>query len=409
MHYDPDRRAYIDSDTGAIVLQEELSANQYAPLVSPTFDSSNPMARIDNRPSSPANVSAFDIEMIQAVEASTVNTSGNNAQSFLRRVRAAFSPLSQYAAPSPRSDVPIEAPEVEGQPGQSDDWTLARALQSLEFEITEDPYGNFAETEYRASRSCKRQLMTLSFAICMVQIVLMIIMIQEGGYADRSENPVIGPPTLTMVQYGAKQGGLIVYYNEWWRLFTSVMLHAGILHIIPNVAIQMRVGGYLELCFGTLRWAIIYIVSGIYGEVVSCIFLPNAVGVGSSGAIMGMLSAWVVWLVLRWSRIPPDCRSQRNCQLLVVMACIVVTLATSFSPNVDWAAHFGGAVEGALLGCIILADQVEDERHRNILRYGALMVNIVLLIYSFYYVAAVLSPSRQNLDYFLGNDDDPLV
>lgn len=75
----------------------------------------------------------------------------------------------------------------------------------------------------------------------------------------------------------------------------------------------------------------------------SCVFIPGSVGVGSSGALMGMLSSWVVWIIFRWKKIPPECKSQRNCQLTVVVASIVITLATSMMPRVDWAAHAGGA------------------------------------------------------------------
>ena len=56
----------------------------------------------------------------------------------------------------------------------------------------------------------------------------------------------------------------------------------------------------------------------------------------------GMLSSWVVWIVFRWKKVPEICRSQRNCQLLSVTVAIAVTLGFSFSPYVDWAAHFGG-------------------------------------------------------------------
>jgi hypothetical protein len=38
------------------------------------------------------------------------------------------------------------------------------------------------------------------------------------------------------------------------------------------------------------------VVSALY----SCCFLPESVGVGSSGALMGMLSSWVVWIIFRW-------------------------------------------------------------------------------------------------------------
>lgn len=132
---------------------------------------------------------------------------------------------------------------------------------------------------------------------------------------------------------------------------------------------QLRVGGYLNLVYGTPKWLFIYLASGIFGAMMrweaylvyylllvsnsslvldimrSCVFLPSSVGVGSSGALMGMLSSWVVWIIFRWKKIPPECKKQRNCQLLIVTAAIVVTLATSAMPNVDWAAHVGGAIQ----------------------------------------------------------------
>lgn len=125
-------------------------------------------------------------------------------------------------------------------------------------------------------------------------------MVQDDGYAPKSENPLLGPPATTMVRYGAKQAGLIKYKSEWWRLLSAVMLHAGIMHIVTNVFIQFRVGGYLELIFGTFEWAIIYFASGIFGNICSCIFLSDSVGVGSSGAVLGMLCAWLVWIIFRW-------------------------------------------------------------------------------------------------------------
>ena len=67
------------------------------------------------------------------------------------------------------------------------------------------------------------------------------------------------------------------------------MLHAGVIHLVSNVFIQLRVGGYLNLVFGTRNWLIIYILSGVFGNMCSCVLLTDAIGVGSSGALLGML------------------------------------------------------------------------------------------------------------------------
>ncbi len=72
-------------------------------------------------------------------------------------------------------------------------------------------------------------------------------MVQTDGWAPSSENPAIGPPVYSMVRYGAKEAALIVYKKEWWRLLSSTMLHAGVWHLIPNVAIQ--VSECMSVCY----------------------------------------------------------------------------------------------------------------------------------------------------------------
>jgi membrane associated rhomboid family serine protease len=145
-----------------------------------------------------------------------------------------------------------------------------------------------------------------------------------------------------MVIYGAKLAALIVYRAQGWRLITPIFLHAGIVHILSNVSIQLFVGGYLNLIYGNFQFCAIYLAAGIFGNMLSCIALPESVSVGSSGSVLGLLTSWVVWIIFRWNKIPVINRFNRNMQLIVVIICIVVTLSMSFSNYVDWAAHFGG-------------------------------------------------------------------
>lgn len=65
-------------------------------------------------------------------------------------------------------------------------------------------------------------------------------MIIQDGWASSTDNPVVGPPVYTMVRFGAKETGLIVLRKQWWRIISPTMLHAGILHIAPNVLIQVH-------------------------------------------------------------------------------------------------------------------------------------------------------------------------
>lgn len=62
--------------------------------------------------------------------------------------------------------------------------------------------------------------------------------------------------------------------DQFYRLFTSLCLHAGILHLAITIAFQHIFLSDLERLLGPLRTAIIYISSGIAGNLTSAIFVP---------------------------------------------------------------------------------------------------------------------------------------
>jgi membrane associated rhomboid family serine protease len=290
--------------------------------------------------------------------------------------------------------------------GQDSDMRFAYYLQMMEFELSMEipDDGDFTTKELGASSSCKRQLLTISTVLCIIQIVLMIVILAMSGFAPVSENPMLGPSGEALVRFGAKQASLEVYKRQWWRLFTAIMLHAGIVHLLSNVFIQLRVGGYLELVFGRYCWCAIYLLSGVFGNMMSTIFLPNTIGVGSSGSLLGMLTAWAVWIVFRWRKIPERYHRQRNCQLGIVVSSVVITLATSFAPYVDWAAHFGGAVQGLFWGAILLSKELDNVQHKWMVRAFFFACSAGTICYASYYMTHVLKPNPDFVDYFDEND-----
>lgn len=62
--------------------------------------------------------------------------------------------------------------------------------------------------------------------------------------------------------------------DQFYRLFTSLLLHAGILHLAVTVAFQHIFLADLERLIGPVRTAIIYIGSGIAGNLTSSLLVP---------------------------------------------------------------------------------------------------------------------------------------
>jgi hypothetical protein len=55
--------------------------------------------------------------------------------------------------------------------------------------------------------------------------------------------------------------------NQWWRFIVPMFYHAGIIHLGFNMFMQITLGGDMEREVGSLRFAVVYFCSGIFGFV----------------------------------------------------------------------------------------------------------------------------------------------
>jgi membrane associated rhomboid family serine protease len=135
------------------------------------------------------------------------------------------------------------------------------------------------------------------------------------------------------IQNGVAQG-------EWWRLATSMFLHASILHIGFNMYVLWVIGRPVEQYLGTARYIGLYLVSGLAGGAGAVVQSPPYVPVvGASGAIFGILGAM---LILEW-QVTGRLAGQ-------AMTLIVLNLGISFViPNISWGGHIGGLIGGTLI------------------------------------------------------------
>jgi rhomboid protease GluP len=136
--------------------------------------------------------------------------------------------------------------------------------------------------------------------------------------------------------------------RDYWRLITAMFLHAGWLHWATNTWALYQLGTLYEALFGSRRFAITYFVSGICASIASVMF-SQTISVGASGAIFGILGAFV------FSLLRSQYRHQRWTKGLLYQIVVlgVVNIAIGFSVKfIDNAAHIGGLVAGLLLGLI---------------------------------------------------------
>ncbi|HYN57856.1 MAG TPA: rhomboid family intramembrane serine protease, partial [Motilibacterales bacterium] len=108
------------------------------------------------------------------------------------------------------------------------------------------------------------------------------------------------------------------------------------------------------------------------GAVASYWFSPiRTLSVGASGAIFGLMAAWIV--VGR--------RLDRDVTQVIVLLGINVALGFVLG-GVDWRAHLGGAVTGALVALLVTTGRGQEgraQRGRQAAAAGAIMIGLVIL------------------------------
>ncbi len=126
--------------------------------------------------------------------------------------------------------------------------------------------------------------------------------------------------------------------HQYYRAFTAMWLHANFLHIFFNMIALLIVGPAVEVLLGKARFLALYLIAGLGGSV--CSYLlgpPNVAGIGASGAIMGVLGAYVV------------VGTRRRLPVAPVVGLLVINFLIGFTGDIDWRAHLGGLVTGAVL------------------------------------------------------------
>ena len=179
-----------------------------------------------------------------------------------------------------------------------------------------------------------------------ISILVFILMYVLGnGSTDNYTLLVFGANVDTLTKNG-----------DYYRLFTSMFLHIGILHLLCNMYSLYIIGKEVENVFGKVKYLIIYLLSGIAGSILSLAFNHNTICAGASGAIFGLLGALLYFGY--YYRTYLGATLTRS-----IIPVIVLNLIIGFtSSGIDNAAHIGGLVGGIL---IAMAVGVPDKSNNN--------------------------------------------
>lgn len=251
--------------------------------------------------------------------------------------------MSQHQEPVPEQDPPLpqeaattETEQVE-QAGKPE-YVFERQQPEKSFIHIFIPRGDFFITPI----------------IIELNILVYIIMIASGVN-------FFAPEGQDLIAWGGNFKPLVLG-GEWWRLFTCMFLHFGILHLALNMYALFFIGVYLEPLLGRAKFVTAYLAAGLLSSVASTWWHgDDIVGAGASGAIFGMYG---VFLALLTTNIVD--KHARQSLLTSVGIFVAYNLFYGFThKEIDNSAHIGGLVSGLIIGYILYLGFRDPSEKKN--------------------------------------------
>jgi len=167
--------------------------------------------------------------------------------------------------------------------------------------------------------------------------------------------------------------------NLWGAVVVSMFLHAGWVHLIGNLLFLWIFGNNVEDQMGRFTYLLFYLVAGVVATAAHVLVQVDSTVplVGASGAIAGVMGAYLVWFP--WARV-------RTVILLAfipiwpripAIALLIVWFVSQFyigdDAGIAWVAHVAGFVFGVVAG---ISARTDDAFERSLLHQYRRMARI---------------------------------
>ena len=175
-------------------------------------------------------------------------------------------------------------------------------------------------------------------------------------------------PAEVLLPFGAKLNSYIHNQHQWWRFVTPMFLHVNLLHLLVNMYSLWIVGPYVEKLYGSAKFVVFWVITGVAGVVASYLTVRPALAggpiagfifknldtpsAGASGALFGLVGVLFVFGIKFRHELPEGFKRAFGTGLLPM---ILINLSIGFVLRgfIDNAAHLGGMLSGAVLALVV--------------------------------------------------------
>lgn len=237
---------------------------------------------------------------------------------------------------------------------------------SVSGSATAGPARTVADGEtMRFARAVLDRPYKFTIILLVANIFVFLLMWQTSGMPFSILSPL---PNEVLIPFGAKLNFLIQTRHEWWRLVTPMFLHVNVLHLLVNMYSLWIVGPYVEKLYGSAKFVVFWVLTGVAGVVASYLTVRPGMSVGpiarfifkttddpsagASGALFGLVGVLFVFGIKFRHELPEGFKRAFGTGLLpmITLNLFIGYVGRGF---IDNAAHLGGMFSGAMLALLV--------------------------------------------------------
>jgi membrane associated rhomboid family serine protease len=219
----------------------------------------------------------------------------------------------------------------------------------------------------RFARAVLNRSYKFTIVLLVANLFVFMLMWESSGMTASVLWQVFPEPVL--IAYGAKLNYLIAAPNhQWWRFIAPMFIHVNLLHVLINMYSLLMVGPLVEKLYGSAKFVVFWIVTGIAGVVASYLTVrpqlatglfgrfifkgADVPSAGASGALFGLVGVLFVFGIKFRRELPEGFKRAFGTGMLPI---IFINLAIGFVGHgfIDNAAHLGGLFSGAALALAV--------------------------------------------------------
>lgn len=216
----------------------------------------------------------------------------------------------------------------------------------------------------RFARAVLERPYKFTIVLLTANLFVFLLMWQSSGLTSQA---LWEFPEPVLLAYGAKLNSLINQQHQWWRLVTPMFVHVNLPHVLINMYSLWIVGPYVEKLYGSAKFVVFWVLTGIAGVVASYLtvrpglatgpgrFLfkgEDVLSAGASGALFGLVGVLFVFGIKFRHELPEGFKRAFGTGMLPIIG-INLFIGYLGRGVIDNAAHLGGLASGALLALAV--------------------------------------------------------